>query len=391
MAAAMETELVDDASAKQKMAVNNGLRVAGVSKRFGPTPVLTDVSLQVAQGEFVCILGPSGCGKTTLLRIVAGLETADGGQVYIGGEDVTKVPTAGRGIGIVFQSYALFPNLTALQNVKFGMRKKNMGAGSAERRALELLDMVGLAESATKYPAQLSGGQQQRVALARALAPEPSILLLDEPLSALDAKVRQSLRKEIRRLQQQLGITAIMVTHDQEEAFTMSDRVVIIHKGRLAQFASPEEIYRLPSTQFVADFIGAMNFLKGWRVQGNVARHGGISVRLSRPMDGDCTVATLAIRPEDVQVGRDSFPGENSLIATVTDMEFRGTGYNLTLKALTTSGNGSMRLEALVSPLRVSQLRISTGDCVKVRLPSDRLVCFAEDGMAMGAGAGERS
>lgn len=370
---------------------NNGLYVSGVSKKFGKTPVLTDVSLHVSKGEFVCILGPSGCGKTTLLRIVAGLETPERGQVSIDGIDVTRMPTAGRGIGIVFQSYALFPNLTALQNVKFGMRKKEMGSFEIERKAMELLDTVGLAESAGKYPAQLSGGQQQRVALARALAPEPSILLLDEPLSALDAKVRQSLRKEIRRLQQRLGITAIMVTHDQEEALTMSDRVVIMHKGNLAQFACPEEIYQLPSTQFVADFIGAMNFLGGWRVDGDTARYGGIVMRLPRPMRGDLLTATLAIRPEDVQLGRDSFPEENSLIATVTDTEFRGTGYSLTLKALTTNGAGCMRLEALLSPLRMSQLKIGTGDCVKVRLPSDRLVCFAEDGVAVGDHPGVRA
>lgn len=393
MTAIVESETVNKALSGQGAAMaNDGLRVSGVSKRFGKTPVLTDVSLQVAKGEFVCILGPSGCGKTTLLRIVAGLEAPDGGRVLIGGEDVTRVPTAGRGIGIVFQSYALFPNLTALQNVKFGMRKRkgNAGPSHSEGRAMELLDTVGLAESASKYPAQLSGGQQQRVALARALAPEPSILLLDEPLSALDAKVRQSLRKEIRRLQQRLGITAIMVTHDQEEALTMSDRVVIMHKGRLAQFASPEEIYRLPSTQFVADFIGAMNFLKGWRVEGDVARYGGITMHLPRLMDSGMALATLAIRPEDVQIGRDSFPEGNSLIATITDMEFRGTGYNLTLKALTTNGAGSMRLEALLSPLRVSQLKVGAGDCVKVRLPGDRLVCFAEDGVALNSESGAR-
>lgn len=369
----------------------NGLHINGVSKNFGKTPVLTDVSLHVSKGEFVCILGPSGCGKTTLLRIVAGLEIPERGRVFIDNIDVTHMPTARRGIGIVFQSYALFPNLTALQNVKFGMRKKEMGGSEIERKAMELLDTVGLAESAGKYPAQLSGGQQQRVALARALAPEPSILLLDEPLSALDAKVRQSLRKEIRRLQQQLGITAIMVTHDQEEALTMSDRVVIMHKGNLAQFACPEEIYQLPSTQFVADFIGAMNFLGGWRVYGDIARYGGIVMRLQKPMSDDLLTATLAIRPEDVQIGRDSFPGDNSLMATVTDTEFRGTGYSLTLKALTTNGAGSMQLEALLSPLRMSQLKIGAGDCVKVRLPSDRLVCFAEDGMAVGGFSGERA
>ncbi|MCD8350301.1 MAG: ATP-binding cassette domain-containing protein [Planctomycetaceae bacterium] len=369
----------------------SGLRVENVSKRFGKTPVLTDVSLQVAKGEFVCILGPSGCGKTTLLRIIAGLEMPDTGHVVIGGEDMTRVPTAGRGIGIVFQSYALFPNLTALQNVKFGVRRNDLGSSYAERKALALLDTVSLADSAGKYPAQLSGGQQQRVALARALAPEPSIQLLDEPLSALDAKVRLSLRKEIRRVQRQFGITAIMVTHDQEEALTMSDRVVIMHKGLLAQFASPEEIYRLPSTQFVADFIGAMNFLPGWRVDGDKARFGGLTLRLPKALEADCLKATLAIRPEDVQVTRDSFPGENTIIATVADMEFRGTGYCIGLTVFSNDGTGSIRMEALIPPLRVSQLGIQGGDTVKVRLPSDRLVSFVEDAQSGASGSGVRS
>jgi iron(III) transport system ATP-binding protein len=368
---------------------DGGLYVRGVCKSFEKTPVLTNVSLQVARGEFVCILGPSGCGKTTLLRIVAGLETPDDGRVFIGGDDMTRIPTAGRGVGIVFQSYALFPNLTALQNVAFGMRRREAGASSIPQKALELLDLVGLTESAQKYPCQLSGGQQQRVALARALAPEPSILLLDEPLSALDAKVRQSLRKEIRRLQRRLGITAVMVTHDQEEALTMSDRMVVMHKGRLTQFASPEEIYRLPSTRFVADFIGAMNFLEGWLVEGGIAHYGGIDIRLPAPTGADGSLVTLAVRPEDVQIGLDSFPDENAFAATVAEMEFRGAGYYLTLKALTTlraltdDGKGGMRLEALLSPLRASQLKIGAGDCVKVRLPRERLICFAQDGTAV--------
>lgn len=382
MTATMNTE--DPAQSEAAPSAGAGksafLEINGVSKSFGKAAVLNNVSLQVARGELVCILGPSGCGKTTLLRIIAGLEKAERGTVHIGGADVTDTPTAGRGVGIVFQSYALFPNLTALQNVKFGMRRKAVWRQAVEKRAMELLDTVGLADSASKYPAQLSGGQQQRVALARALAPEPSLLLLDEPLSALDAKVRQSLRKEIRRLQQKLGITAVMVTHDQEEALTMSDRVVVMSRGHLAQFASPEEIYRLPSTPFVADFIGAMNFLKGWRLHGGMANCGGISMLVPAESAGAAASATLAIRPEDVQIRRDMFPEENTLVAKVTDMEFRGAGYCLSLKALTTGRNGSLTLEALVPPLQVSQLRIATGDYVKVKLPRERLVCFLDDG-----------
>lgn len=356
------------------------LAVRGVAKSFGKTMVLNDVSLEVAQGEFVCILGPSGCGKTTLLRVIAGLETAERGTVHIGGHDMTRTPTAGRGIGIVFQSYALFPNLTALQNVKFGMRQKPAGQDGTEGKARHLLDLVGLADCAGKYPAQLSGGQQQRVALARALAPEPSLLLLDEPLSALDAKVRLSLRKEIRRIQQKMGITAIMVTHDQEEALTMSDRIVVMSKGYLAQFASPEEIYRLPSTPFVADFIGAMNFLKGWRLQEGVAKSGNVTMLVSPEVSAVSSAATLAIRPEDVQIQRNVFPEENTFMARVDDMEFRGSGYCLSLHGLTINRSTGISLEALVPPLQVAQMRLRTGDCVKVKLPRERLVCFLEAG-----------
>ncbi len=359
---------------------NAFLSVSEVAKSFGGTAVLDDVSLDVAQGEFVCILGPSGCGKTTLLRVIAGLETAERGMVHIGGCDMTNTPTAGRGIGIVFQSYALFPNLTALQNVKFGIRQKSAGQDGIEKKAKHLLDLVGLADCSSKYPAQLSGGQQQRVALARALAPEPSLLLLDEPLSALDAKVRLSLRKEIRRLQQKMGITAIMVTHDQEEALTMSDRIVVMSKGHLAQFASPEEIYRLPSTPFVADFIGAMNFLKGWELQEGVAKSGNVTMLVSPEVSAASSTATLAIRPEDVQIQRNVFPEENTFMARVADMEFRGSGYCLSLRGLTVNRVGGISLEALVPPLQVTQMRLRAGDCVKVKLPRERLVCFIDAG-----------
>ncbi len=364
--------------ANSTVSADSFLSVSGVTKSFGKTSVLNDVSLDVARGEFVCILGPSGCGKTTLLRAIAGLETADRGTVRIGGVDMTKTPTAGRGIGIVFQSYALFPNLTALQNVRFGMRQKKLGQDEVKERARRLLDLVGLADCSAKYPGQLSGGQQQRVALARALAPEPSILLLDEPLSALDAKVRQSLRRQVRRLQQKMGITAVMVTHDQEEALTMSDRIVVMSRGHLAQFASPEEIYRLPSPPFVPAVMGAMKFLMGWRLREGVAKCGNVTMRVSSEVTDVSATATLAIRPEDVQVQRNVFPEENTFIAKVVDMEFRGSGYCVALDGLTAGKTGGMALEALVPPLQVSRMGLKTGDCVKVKLPRERLVCFLD-------------
>jgi putative spermidine/putrescine transport system ATP-binding protein len=232
-----------------------------LTRIFGATKALNDMSLEIAPGELVALLGPSGCGKTTALRIVAGFEFADSGEVLIDGRDVSGVPASKRDMGMVFQSYSLFPNMSALDNVAFGLRMRKVNGGARRKRAGELLDMVGLAPQAGQFPHQLSGGQQQRVALARALAVEPRVLLLDEPLSALDAKVRLQLREQIRTLQQRLGTTTLFVTHDQEEALSMSDRVGVMRAGRLEQLAEPAELYARPATAFVAEFIGTMNRL----------------------------------------------------------------------------------------------------------------------------------
>src|SRR3954463_8486968 len=232
------------------------LRIEHLSKRFGAFTALKDVSLEVRRGEFVCFLGPSGCGKTTLLRAVAGLDPQEEGRIEIAGRDVTRAPPAERDFGIVFQSYALFPNLTVAQNVGYGLVNRRRPGAEVKRRVEELLTLVGMPEQSAKYPVQLSGGQQQRVALARALATSPSLLLLDEPLSALDARVRVYLRHEIKSLQRRLGLTTIMVTHDQEEALTMADRIVVMNHGVIEQVGSPIEIYRNPSSPFVAEFVG---------------------------------------------------------------------------------------------------------------------------------------
>ncbi len=236
-----------------------GLELQGLHKQFGDVVALRTLDLSVNSGEFVSLLGPSGCGKTTALRIVAGFEHADQGRILVEGKDITDVPANRRDMGMVFQSYSLFPNMTAQQNVEFGLRIRRQRSAERARRASELLDLVGLASAVGRYPHQLSGGQQQRVALARALAIEPQVLLLDEPLSALDAKVRVQLREEIRRIQTQLGITALYVTHDQEEALSVSDRVVVLSHGQIEQVGSPAEIYGEPRTVFVAAFIGTMN------------------------------------------------------------------------------------------------------------------------------------
>jgi putative spermidine/putrescine transport system ATP-binding protein len=248
------------------------LELRNVTKRFGPVAALDDVTFELEQGEFFSLLGPSGCGKTTALRIVAGFESPDRGSVVVDGKDLTGTPPNRRDMGMVFQAYSLFPNMTARQNVEFGLRIRKRGSDDRSRRARELLDLVGLSQQEDRYPYQMSGGQQQRVALARALAIEPQVLLMDEPLSALDARVRVQLREEIRRIQTELGITALYVTHDQEEALSISDRVAVMSTGHAEQVATPLEIYGEPATPFVAEFVGTMNRLESMVVDGATGR-----------------------------------------------------------------------------------------------------------------------
>jgi putative spermidine/putrescine transport system ATP-binding protein len=268
-----------------------------LTRAFGATRALDGLSIQMAPGELVALLGPSGCGKTTALRIVAGFESADVGSVVVDGQDMSSVPSSRRDMGMVFQSYSLFPNMSALDNVGFGLRMRKMGAGERRKRAGELLDLVGLAPQAKQYPHQLSGGQQQRVALARALAIEPRVLLLDEPLSALDARVRLQLREQIRLLQQRLGTTTLFVTHDQQEALSMADRVGVMRQGKLEQIAAPDELYDHPATAFVAEFVGIMN-----RIPGEL-RDGGLVAALGStvPTQGERPAGTavdVLVRPE---------------------------------------------------------------------------------------------
>ena len=304
------------------------LEISHLEKSFGRNHVVKDFSLDIDQGEFVSLLGPSGCGKTTVLRMVAGFEAPSTGSIRIDGQDVVDQRPNQRNIGMVFQAYALFPNLTVAQNVAFGMKVKGVPRVESDARVTEMLRLIGLSDLGGRYPFQLSGGQQQRVALARALAVRPRVLLLDEPLSALDAKIRVSLRAEIREIQRELGITTIFVTHDQEEAMSMSDRIVVMNGGIAEQVGAPFDIYNRPRTRFVANFVGTLNTFETRvenAVQG-VVSIGGVRVTLP---EGNLTLRdgaslAIALRPEALQLGR-AEGREVVLPATIEEVHFLGS------------------------------------------------------------------
>jgi iron(III) transport system ATP-binding protein len=356
--------------------------VRDITKTFGEFVALSHVSLAVKKGEFVSILGPSGCGKTTLLRVIAGLEEQNAGSVWLDGRDVSREPVAKRNLGIVFQSYALFPNIHVLGNVVYGIRKTAGSAAQRKQRGMQMLELVGLTDQTFKYPAQLSGGQQQRVALARALAPQPNMLLLDEPLSALDARVRIHLRKEIRRIQENLGITTVMVTHDQEEALTMADRVMVLKDGRLMQFASPQGLYRSPENTFVAGFIGSMNFIPDCRGNDPDSIYFG-QYRIKTPSgaaaDHQGRSVLLAVRPEDIRVVRNGNGDENVIHSKVNDIEFRGALYRIYLKVLHPAGGESDHvLQMDLQVETVEELGVREGMDLPIHLPPEKLMLFRE-------------
>ncbi len=304
------------------------LSIRNVRKTFATTTVVQDFNLDVARGEFVSFLGPSGCGKTTTLRMVAGFEVPDQGVIRIDGKDVTNLRPNQRNIGMVFQAYALFPNLTVAQNIAFGLKVAGAPRAEIDQRVAEMLSLIKLPEFGERFPYQLSGGQQQRVALARALAPKPKLLLLDEPLSALDAKVRVSLRDEIRGIQKELGITTVFVTHDQEEALSISDRIAVMYGGKAEQVGTPFEIYNRPSTRFVANFVGTLNVLEGTvsdAASGKV-RINTEEIALKNKLNGSRTGETLslALRPEAIALGRRAGHDAN-LSGEIAEVHFLGS------------------------------------------------------------------
>jgi putative spermidine/putrescine transport system ATP-binding protein len=331
----------------------------GLSRHYGPVIALDRLDLTLQPGELVALLGPSGCGKTTTLRLLAGLEDADTGQITVGGKDITHLPASKRDMGMVFQAYSLFPHMTVRQNVAFGLRLRRVGAVARDKRAMEMLDLVGLSAQAGRYPNQLSGGQQQRVALARALAIEPQVLLLDEPLSALDAKVRAQLRDQIRRIQLEVGITTLFVTHDQEEALAIADRVGVMRDGRIEQLAPPTDVYSRPATSFVAEFVGLSNRLPGTVSAGTVTVRGRDLplVDLSTPPGP----VTALVRPEAVTLAADSSGESGPLTGTVIASTFLGATSRVTVDL------GDTTILAQLSTADAAALAAGSRVCLTIR------------------------
>jgi spermidine/putrescine transport system ATP-binding protein len=355
------------------------VELRAVTKRFGDVVAVDNVTLAVHPGEFLTLLGPSGCGKTTLLRMIAGFDVPDRGTIVLAGDDVTDWPPYARNVNQVFQSYALFPHLSVRDNIAFGLRMQRTAPAEIETRVAEAIALVSLGGLEDRRPHQLSGGQRQRVALARALAPRPAVLLLDEPLSALDAKLRHGMQLELKRLQRQLGTTFIFVTHDQEEALTMSDRIALIHQGRIEQLGEVHDLYHRPATAFAAEFIGQANLLgatclgrSGNSVQAQL--DGGLVVQISAAAwPGTDQRALISIRPEKVHVSKLPLDGDNAFEARVEEEIFKGATDRLVLS--TTAGTRLTAIAANESALRAP---IHEGDRVWCALHADDLVVIRE-------------
>ena len=357
------------------------LQLRDVRKEFGAFTALSNINLDIAKGEFVCFLGPSGCGKTTLLRIIAGLETPTSGLLFQASSDITRHPPAERDYGIVFQSYALFPNLSVSDNVAYGLVNRRVQRAVVKQRVAELLKLVGLPGSDAKYPSQLSGGQQQRIALARALATSPGLLLLDEPLSALDALERVRLRQEIRALQQKLGVTTIMVTHDQEEALSLADRIVVMNHGVIEQVGTAMEIYREPASPFVADFVGRVNVLPG-TLSGQQLSVGTFSLTLPQITKRNTSTQPVKVylRPEDVLArpvggGAASFAADDPLVfdAIIEKIEFLGSFCHVHVNTPAFSPHG---LTVYLSLNFLTEQSLAVDSTLRLKLVPERLRIF---------------
>lgn len=354
------------------------LQISGVGKDFGTYTALGDVTLDIAGGELICLLGPSGCGKTTLLRIIAGLESATRGSITLDGQDLMQLPAHQRNFGMVFQSLALFPHLSVEDNIAYGLRLRRVSAAECRRRAAELLEMVRLPDVASRPVSMLSGGQRQRVAIARALAIEPRIFLLDEPLSALDAGLRETMQIELRELQQRLGITTIVVTHDQREAMTVADRIAVMNGGQVHQVGPPIEVYRRPADRFVASFIGQTNLIPGQWLDGQLQVHGSRFVpqsqgRQDAPADG--TQAWLSIRPESLQIidqHEAALSDTDTLVASVRFIRDVGASIEAHLELPATEQQPARGLVALMEREQAGQLQ--PGSTARIRLSPESTV-----------------
>ncbi|HVC87355.1 MAG TPA: ABC transporter ATP-binding protein [Gaiellaceae bacterium] len=361
------------------------LELQGLHRHFGTVKALNGIEIALGEGEFLSLLGPSGCGKTTALRLVAGFDRPDAGRIVVDGKDVTRVAPSKRDMGMVFQAYSLFPNMTAAGNVEFGLKIRRRSKEDRRKRVLDLLELVGLGNAASRYPHQLSGGMQQRVALARALAIEPRVLLLDEPLSALDAKVRVQLREEIRRIQLELGITTLYVTHDQEEALAISDHVAVMSAGVIEQMGTPSEMYTAPSTPFVAEFIGTMNRLESTVTDNSSGEveYSGIRLQLDAARGRTAGERVLVlVRPEmlELEAAADgSAVGPNQLAGEVLTQTFLGPVTRLKVNLGAGAGAGA-GLIADMSTARAAALPV--GARVVARIPTEgaMLLSLADDG-----------
>ncbi|MET4610749.1 putative spermidine/putrescine transport system ATP-binding protein [Rhodococcus sp. PvR044] len=376
------TELLTDRMPTLATGAGSTVEFRGLRRTFGATTALDGLDLEIRPGELLALLGPSGCGKTTALRTVAGFERPDAGTVLMDGEDVTRIPAHRRDVGMVFQSYSLFPHLNAVDNIAFGLRMQGTGKSARRARAMELLELVGLPQHAERFPSQLSGGQQQRIALARALALRPKVLLLDEPLSALDAQVRQTLREEIRRLQQQLGITTLFVTHDQEEALSMADRVAVMRSGQMEQCAAPAELYQRPATAFVAEFVGVMSRIPGRLASDGRAVHvlgRSLSVHGELPgstdFGGGARDVDVLVRPETLGV-----TAADDGTSRITAATFRGAGTRLTVRL----PDGR---EAVADVPTAAATALGAGTAVTLSLPDCPVLVDRPRGAARPAGS----